>query len=107
MARKKTYPVRALALLVDERGRPMTKDKLRGRFEKARNLAGIKGEDFQFRDLRGKATTDARAIAGIDAAQKMAGHASVVMTEHYTRNRRGDVRSAILNRPAPNGAKKS
>ncbi len=103
MVRKRSYPVRALALLVDERGRPMTKAKLRGRFEKARAEAGISGENFQFRDLRAKAATDMRALEGIDAAQRLAGHASVVMTEHYTRSRRADVSSAIPKTPAPNG----
>lgn len=98
LARKRTYPVRALALLVDEKGRPMTRHMLRGRFEKARTE--VKGaENFQFRDLRAKAATDMREESGIDAAQKLAGHRSVVMTEHYTRSRRGEIRSAIQTLP--------
>jgi len=84
LARKRTYPVRALALLVDERGRPMTKAKLRGRFEKARTAAGISGDDFQFRDVRRKSGGDLREQAGIEAAQTLLGHKSIVMTEHYT-----------------------
>lgn len=98
LARKRTYPVRALALLVDERGRRLTKHMLRGRFEKAR--AQVPGaEHFQFRDLRAKAATDLREAEGIDAAQKLAGHKSVTMTEQYTRDRKGEIRSAIVELP--------
>lgn len=93
-ARKAQYPVRALALLVDERGRPMTKAKLRARFEAARAAAGIQGEDFQFRDMRRKAGTDLRDQAGRDAAQALLGHATGEMTEHYTGGR-GKICSAI------------
>ena len=93
-ARKAQYPVRALALLVDERGRPMTKAKLRARFEAARAAAGIQGEDFQFRDMRRKAGTDLRDQAGRDAAQALLGHETGEMTEHYTGGR-GKICSAI------------
>ena len=99
LARKRTYAVRSLALLVDERGQRMTKAKLRGRFEKARDLVPAAAH-FQFRDLRAKAVTDMREASGIDAAKDLAGHASVVMTEHYTRNRRGEIRSAIQKLPS-------
>jgi len=98
LARKKTYAVRSLALLVDERGQRMTKSKLRGRFERARDLVPA-AANFQFRDLRAKAVTDMREASGIDAAKNLAGPASVVMTEHYTRNRRGEIRSAIQKLP--------
>lgn len=97
--RKRTYPVRSLALLVDERGRPMTKAKLRSRFEDARDQVP-EASGFQFRDLRAKAATDMREIAGIDAAQALAGHRSVTMTEHYTRSRRGKICSAIQSTPS-------
>ncbi len=99
LARKRTYAVRSLALLVDERGQRMTRAKLRGRFEKARDLVPAAAH-FQFRDLRAKAVTDMREASGIDAAKDLAGHASVVMTEHYTRNRRGEIRSAIQKLPS-------
>lgn len=100
MARKQSHTVRSLSLLVDERGAAMTKAKLRSRFEKAREAAGIKGSDFQFRDLRRKSGTDVREQAGIEAAQAILGHSSVVMTEHYT-GARGRIVSAIPSkRPA-------
>ena len=82
MERKRKFAVRALALLVDEDGKPMTKAKLRSRFEAAR--AKVPGaEGFQFRDLRRKAASDLRDQSGIEASQALLGHASVVMTEHY------------------------
>lgn len=81
--RKRRFSVRALALLVDESGQPMTKAKLRSRFEAARDKAGIDGAAFQFRDLRRKAAADLRDQAGIQEAQALLGHSSVVMTEHY------------------------
>lgn len=81
--RKRAFGAHALALLVDERGSPMTRAKLRRRFELAREAAGIRGEDFQFRDLRRKAASDLRDQAGIERAQQLLGHSSVTMTEHY------------------------
>lgn len=81
--RKAAFPIRRLQLLVDEQGLPMTKAKLRSRFEAAREKAGIDGADFQFRDLRRKAASDLRDQVGIEAAQALLGHSSVTMTEHY------------------------
>jgi integrase len=40
-----------------------------------------------FRDIRAKAATD---IDGLTRAQKLLGHKTRTMTEHYTRNRKGD-----------------
>ena len=88
LERKRLYTVRSLALLVDERGQRMTKAKLRGRFEKAREQVP-EAAHFQFRDLRAKAATDLREEASIEASQALLGHTSVVMTEQYTRNRQG------------------
>lgn len=82
--RKRAFPVRSLALLVDEHGRRFTRAQLRARFEAARAAAGIDGADFQFRDMRRKAGTDLREQAGLDAAQDLLGHRSQAMTEHYT-----------------------
>jgi len=46
---------------------------------------------FQFRDLRAKAGTDKTEAAGdIRAAQLQLGHASLAMTQHYVRERKGD-----------------
>lgn len=92
--RKRSHPVRSLALLIDERGRRLTKAQLRNRFETARTAAGIPGADFQFRDMRRKAGTDLRDQAGLDAAQDLLGHRSQAMTEHYTAGA-GKVRTAI------------
>lgn len=90
LERKRQYAVRSLSLLVDERGRRMTKSMLRGRFEKARAMVP-EAAHFQFRDLRAKAATDLREEASIEASQALLGHASVVMTEQYTRNRQGKI----------------
>ena len=81
--RKAKFSIRRMQLLVDESGHPMTMAKLRSRFEAAREAAGINGEQFQFRDLRRKAASDLRDQVGIEAAQALLGHSSVVMTEHY------------------------
>lgn len=85
--RKSKFAVRCLQLLVDEHGKPMTKAKLRSRFEAARAAAGIDGSAFQFRDLRRKSGSDLRDQVGLEAAQALLGHSSVVMTEHYTGGR--------------------
>lgn len=82
--RKAQHQIASMFLLVNERGKKMTKAMLRGRFEKARKAAGISGKDFQFRDLRRKSGTDLRDQAGLDAAQDLLGHKSRAMTEHYT-----------------------
>lgn len=102
-ARKAGFPVRVLALLTDERGHKMTKAKLRARFEAARAAAGIKGEDFQFRDMRRKAEADLRDQAGRDAAQALLGHATGEMTEHYTGGRSLAVKTIPVRsaKPAP------
>jgi integrase len=89
--RKRGCEVHHTRLIVDEDGRPLQKDQMRYRFDKAREKAGIAKIDFQFRDLRAKAGTDKAEDSGdIRQAQKQLGHASVTMTEKYVRNRRGD-----------------
>lgn len=85
--RKSQFPVHCMQLLVDEHGKPMTKAKLRSRFEAAREAAGVDGSKFQFRDLRRKAGADLRDQAGLEAAQELLGHKSITMTEHYTGGR--------------------
>ncbi len=92
--RKAKFKVVSTWMLVNERGKKMTKAMLRSRFEKARAAAGISGRDFQFRDLRRKAGTDLRDQRGLDAAQDLLGHKSQAMTEHYT-GARGRKVSAI------------
>lgn len=79
------------ALVVNERGERLMPDALRFRFDRARLSAGVKKDQFQFRDLRAKAGTDKTETAGdIRAAQRQLGHASLAMTEHYVRERKGD-----------------
>ncbi len=88
--RKAGLTLRSTRLIVDERGLALGRDALRYRFDKARRLAGVEKGQFQFRDLRAKAGTDKADRAGdIRQAQAQLGHASVVMTEHYVRKRRG------------------
>ena len=58
------------------------------RAEAHADLAG-EIEACQFRDLRAKSGTEKAEQAGIIAARDMLGHASVTMTEHYVRRRRG------------------
>jgi integrase len=84
------------SLLVDEDGQPMTKDKMRYRFDKARDAAKTKNPELasrigliQLRDIRAKSGTDKREAEGLDAAQGLLGHRRADMTEHYTRQRRG------------------
>lgn len=90
-ARKKGYKVVSTALVVNEKGARLGREALRSRFDKAREAAGVKFDDFQFRDLRAKAGTDKTDAAGdIRQAQQQLGHASVAMTERYVRQRRGD-----------------
>ena len=47
-------------LIQDENGQPLSSFALRSRFDKARTLAPV---DFQFRDIRAKAATDAGDLA--------------------------------------------
>jgi len=89
--RKRSVGSLAKALLVDELGKPMTKPKLRLRFESARDKAGIPAASFQFRDLRRKAAADLRDQGGIEQAQALLGHASVTMTEHYASGKAREV----------------
>ncbi len=91
MARKTGYKIRSLYLIVDEIGQRFTYSMLRNHFDKAREKAGITKTDFQFRDLRAKAGTDKAESSGdIRQAQRQLGHSSVVMTETYIRDRKGD-----------------
>lgn len=70
-------------LIQDDNGRPLTMLALRGRFDKARTAAGV---EFQFRDIRAKTASDTGDLAH---SQKLLGHKSRDMTEHYVRERLG------------------
>ncbi|AMM15001.1 integrase [Burkholderia sp. PAMC 28687] len=85
--RKAGHQVRSTRLIVDEAGRPLGRDALRFRFDRAREAAGIEKIAFQFRDLRAKAGTDKEAATDMRGAQALLGHGSQAMTEHYVRNR--------------------
>lgn len=90
-ARKSAYKVITTALVVNEKGQRLTLTALQLRFKAARTAAGIKTDEFQFRDLRAKAATDKTDSTGdIRQAQKQLGHKSVTMTEVYVRKRKGE-----------------
>lgn len=103
--RKGKFAVHCMQLLVDEHGKPMTKAKLRSRFEAARAAAGVDGAAFQFRDLRRKAGTDLRDQVGIEAAQDLLGHKSITMTEHYTAGRGKKIHAIPAKRSTGAGSK--
>lgn len=87
-ARKRGHTVHSTRLVVNEGGRAIGVNAMSRRWVKACAAAKVTG--LQFRDLRAKAGTDKADSAGdIRQAQRQLGHSSVVMTEHYTRNRRG------------------
>lgn len=88
-ARKILHNPRSIALVVDDAGAQLTLGRLQDHFALARAAAGINAADFQFRDLRAKAASDKADVAGLEGAQGQLGHASVTMTEHYVRNRKG------------------
>ncbi|MDY7560168.1 tyrosine-type recombinase/integrase [Pseudomonas sp. CCC3.2] len=89
-ARKEGYNIRSTRLIVMTTGQPMTSSMLRGRFDAARELAGVEKADFQMRDLRAKAGTDKAESSGdILQARDQLGHTTVVMTEQYIRKRIG------------------
>lgn len=90
MARKDSHQFRSTRLIVLEDGTPLTVAMLRRRFDLAREAAGVKKADFQMRDLRAKAGTDKFEASGdFLQARDQLGQTTVVMTEHYIRNRIG------------------
>lgn len=86
---KKSRSLHALALLVNEKGQPLTQNAMRYRFDKARKLAGIDKKAFQFRDFRAKVATATDEVAGTRAAQAVLGHTSEAMTAEYIRHKVG------------------
>lgn len=89
-ARKAAHKVRSTRLIVTEDGRPMSGAMLRGRFDAAREAAGVDKSLFQFRDLRAKAGTDKAESSGdVMQARDQLGHTTVAMTEQYIRERKG------------------
>lgn len=89
-SKKSGAMVHAARLIVAEDGQPLTYRLLTHRLASAREAAGVAPDAFQFRELRTTAGNDKADSAGdIREFQKQLGHSSVVMTEAYTRNRRG------------------
>lgn len=87
VARLLAHPKQPAYLLCNDDGSPVSSHQLRTRFEKARIDAGV---NFQFRDIRAKAGTEASINGGMDHAQKLLGHKHVTMTQHYVRARIGE-----------------
>ena len=76
--------VRVSAYLIqDDDGKPLSMLAMRSRFDKARRAAGV---NFQFRDIRAKTASDTGDLAH---SQKLLGHKSREMTEHYVREHQG------------------
>lgn len=86
-ARKMAYQVHNTRLVVNEYGRTLGVHAISVRWKAACLAAGVEG--VQFRDIRGKAATDADDAGGLGAAQKLMGHKTQRMTEHYVKNRKG------------------
>lgn len=77
-------------LVQDRNGQPLTYWMLERRFARAREAAALEmpsAGDIQLRDIRGKAATD---VEDLDHAQRLLGHASRTMTEHYVKRRPND-----------------
>lgn len=110
MPRPSRGRVVSLHLVRDEDEQYITYGAMSQRFRKARQTAQEAARDagnaalasalasFQFRDLRAKAASDAGDLAH---AQRLLGHASRDMTEHYTRDRLGDMVQPLPARVSP------
>jgi integrase len=76
-------PVQGMYLFYSRKGTKYTYDGFSSIFYRLKKKAGL--PDIHFHDIRAKATTDANA-QGRDA-QKLAGHESRTMTDHYIKKR--------------------
>lgn len=104
-ARKARYAVHCTRLVVNPYGKPISVHALSRHWTAACAKAGVHG--YQFRDLRAKAATDTEAASGsLRDAQRQLGHASLRMTEHYSRNRRGALVMPTGTRKRPENAEK-
>ena len=72
---------------------PLSYTTLRSRFDAAHRSAKV---SVQFRDIRAKSATDLENLAH---AQKLLGHKTRAMTEHYTRKRIGDTVKPVGTKP--------
>jgi integrase len=89
MEYKRQFSVRALSLLITERGQPMNAYSLRTRLDAARQAAGIAKDALQFRDMRPKAATEVEQSGGTRQAQALLGHTTEGMTTQYIRHKAG------------------
>jgi integrase len=80
-ARRAAHKVVSTRLIFDVDGTPMTKNKLRFRFDRAREKAGIEKIAFQMRDLRAKAATDKTDSHNLSEASDQLGHSSTSLTK--------------------------
>lgn len=79
-------PIRGLHLFCTRRGQPYTVTGFNAMWNRVQvKWAASGAQRFTFHDIRAKALTDAKR-QGLDA-QKLAGHASPAMTEHYIKAR--------------------
>lgn len=85
--------VESLYLVRDESGQRLTLSALRKRFWKARAAAS---GDWQLRDLRAKAASDAETAKN---AQALLGHAAASTTDRYIRRVAGQVATPIMRGP--------
>ena len=104
-ARKADHATHCTRLVVNRHGKPINVHALSRHWTTACVTAGIHG--YQFRDLRAKAATDTEAASGnLRDAQRQLGHASLRMTEHYSRNRKGALVKPTKTRNSPENAEK-
>jgi len=82
LSRERSVP--SMYLVADDNGQPLSYWTLTSRFKKARKGSGV---DFQMRDIRAKSATD---TGNLETAKQRLGHSTVVMTEHYVKNRKGE-----------------
>jgi integrase len=87
--KRRQFSVRALSLLVTERGEPMNAYSLRTRLDATRKGADIAKDDLQFRDMRPKAATEVEERGGTRQAQALLGHTTKGMTTQYIRHKAG------------------
>jgi integrase len=88
-----SFPVQAMNLILDERGRRLTLKTMQKRFAAARAKAGC--GNWQIRDLRAKAGTDMEDAGG---AQRLLGHRNRTTTDVYLRDRRGELARPVMRK---------
>ena len=72
-------------LFATQDGTPHSTSGFNSAWKRLKNKVGL--SDIHFHDIRAKALTDAKRIAGSDYAQALGNHASVETTEIYIKSR--------------------